>query len=140
MQVDVGSSVGYALKRATTALHAAMDAELRPLELSVSQYSCLELLQARPELSRAALARSTFVTRQAMHQLIGGLRAAGLVDGDGRGYGERLSLTDAGRAKLRAASAAVAAVEQRMLAELDGPQRRRLHADLLVCLEALDPA
>ena len=79
MQVDVSTSVGYALKRATTALHGAMAAELTPLGLSVSQYSCLELLGSYPGTTNASLARGAFVTRQAMHQLLGGLRAAGLV-------------------------------------------------------------
>ena len=139
MQVEIPTSVGYALKRATTALHHAMDAELRPQGLSVSQYSCLELLGSEPGMSNAGLARGAFVTRQAMHQLLGGLRAAGLVEGDGRGRSERYSLTAEGRARLRLASAAVAAVEQRMLRSLPPDDRRRLHADLLACIEALDP-
>ena len=139
MQVEISTSVGYALKRATTALHAAMAAELGPLGLSVSQYSCLELLDSDPRITGAALARSAFVTRQAMHQLLDGMRNAGLVEGDGRGRGEQLSLTAAGQTRLRAASAAVADVEQRMLDSLAAEQRRRLHADLIACTEALAP-
>ena len=138
MQVEIPTSVGYALKRATTALRSAMDAELRPQGLSVPQYSCLELLGSEPGLSNAALARGAFVTRQAMHQLLGGLRAAGLIESDGRGRAARHSLTSEGRARLRVASAAIAAVEQRMLASLSPNDRRRLHADLLGCVEALD--
>ena len=137
MQVDVPTSVGYALKRATTALHGALDAVLRPQGLSVSQYSCLELLARDPGLSSAALARGAFVTRQAMHQLLGGLRAAGLVEGERRGRGERLSLTPEGRTRLHAASAAVAHVEQHMLEPFGPQQRRRLHADLMACIDGL---
>ena len=140
MQVDVSTSVGYALKRATTALHGAMAAELTPLGLSVSQYSCLELLGSYPGTTNAALARGAFVTRQAMHQLLAGLRAAALVEGDGRGRGERFSLTAAGSTRRRAASTAVAAVEQHMLESLAEDQRRRLHADLIACTDALVPA
>ena len=139
MQVDIPTSVGYALKRATTALHTAMDAELRPQGLSVSQYSCLELLARDPATSNAELARGAFVTRQAMHQLLGGLRTTGLVEGDGRGRSERFHLTSLGRARLRDASAAVAAVEQRMLGEIPPGHHRRLHADLIACVEALTP-
>ena len=137
MQVELSDSVGYALKRATTALRGAMDEQLRPHSLSVPQYSCLELLGDEPGLSNAALARGAFVTRQAMHQLLGGLHAAGLVEGHGGGRRERHSLTTEGRARLRAASAAVAAVEQRMLEALSPDDRRRLHANLLGCVSAL---
>jgi DNA-binding MarR family transcriptional regulator len=116
-----------------------MDAELRAHGLSVPQYACLELLAQRPGLSNAELARGAFVSRQAMHQLIAGLRAAGLVEGDGEGRGRRLALTAAGAARLAGASRAVAAVEERMLAPLPVEERRRLHADLLACAEALAP-
>lgn len=138
-QVDVGTSVGYALKRAATALRGAMDAALREHELSVPQYACLELLADRPGLSNAELARGAFVTRQATHQLLGGLRAAGLVTGEGEGRNERLTLTAAGARRLAGASHAVAAVQERMLAPLSAPQRARLHADLTACVDALTP-
>jgi hypothetical protein len=72
-RVDIDTSIGYALKRTATALRTAMEASLRSLGLSVPQYSCLEILSARPGISNADLARGVFVTRQAMHQLLGGL-------------------------------------------------------------------
>jgi DNA-binding MarR family transcriptional regulator len=136
-QVDLDQAVGYALKRAATALRAAMDAELREHDLSVPQYACLELLAARPGLSNAELARGAFVSRQAMHQLLGGLLATGLVQAVGEGRAQRLSLTPAGERRRAAASAAVAAVEERMLAPLTPAARRRLHADLEACARAL---
>lgn len=138
-QVDLEHAVGYALKRAATALRAAMDAELRAHALSVPQYACLELLAQRPGLSNAELARGAFVSRQAMHQLLGGLRAAGLVTGNGEGRGQRLALTPTGAERLAGASEAVAAVEERMLTSLSAPQRERLHADLTTCADALTP-
>ena len=136
--VDVDSSVGYALKRAQSALRAAMEASLREHALSVAQYACLEQLARQPQSSNADLARSVFVSRQAMHQLLGALRTAGLVAGEGEGRGERLTLTAAGARRLAAASAAVAAVEDRMLAGLTPARRARLRADLAACVEALD--
>lgn len=135
--VDLEHAVGYALKRATTALRAAMDAELRAHDLSVPQYACLELLAQRPGLSSAELARGAFVSRQAMHQLLGGLRAAGLVTGDGQRRGQRLALTAAGAERLARASQAVAAVEDGMLASLTAPERERLHSALSTCADAL---
>lgn len=136
-QVELEDSVGYALKRATTALRAAMDTELRVHGLSVPQYACLELLAYRPESSNAELARGAFVSRQAMHQLLGGLRTAALVTGEGQGRNERFAATAAGARRLAGASQAVAAVEERMLIPLSAPQRKRLHADLSACADAL---
>jgi hypothetical protein len=56
-RVDLDTSIGYALKRTATALRVAMEASLRSLGLSVPQYSCLEILNARPGISNADLAR-----------------------------------------------------------------------------------
>jgi len=137
-RVDIDTSVGYALKRTATALRAAMEASLRSLGLSVPQYSCLEILDARPGISNADLARGVFVTRQAMHQLLGGLQEAGLVGAEGQGRVQRYSLTPEGRRTIKAASAAVAAVEEQMLSGLRPAERQRLLGDLEKCTAALD--
>ena len=136
-QVDVDRSVGYALKRAQHALHSTMDGELRDYGLSVSQYACLEILAARPRISNADLARDAFVSRQAMHQLLAGLQATGLVGAAGQGRSQRYALTAAGRTRLRTASSTVAAIEQRMLAALSRVEREQLHRQLISCAAAL---
>lgn len=135
--VDLDHAVGYALKRAQAALRSSMDVALRAHELSVPQYACLELLTHHPGSTNADLARGAFVSRQAMHQLLGGLRAACLIESEGEGRKERFALTRAGERRLQAASRAVAAVEERMLAPLSDAGRTRLHADLLSCADAL---
>ena len=137
-RVDLDTSIGYALKRTATALRAAMEASLRSLELSVPQYSCLEILNARPGISNADLARGVFVTRQAMHQLLGGLQDAALVTAEGGGRIQRYKLTVEGQRRIAAASVAIAAVEERMLSALPAPERRRLYEDLERCTVALD--
>lgn len=137
-QVDIDTSVGYALKRTATALRTAMEASLRGFGLSVPQYSCLEILNARPGISNADLARGVFVTRQAMHQLLGGLQKAELVSAEGEARVQRYSLTAEGRRIVAAASAAVAAVEERMLSGLSASERLRMHADLERCTAALE--
>ncbi|RKQ93054.1 DNA-binding MarR family transcriptional regulator [Solirubrobacter pauli] len=136
-RVDLDTSIGYALKQTATALRTAMEASLRPLGLSVPQYSCLEILDARPEISNADLARGVFVTRQAMHQLLGGLQDAGLVSAGGQGRIQRYSLTAEGRRAVKAASAAVAGVEEQMLSGLEATERQRLLGDLERCRIAL---
>jgi DNA-binding MarR family transcriptional regulator len=136
----VTEAVGYVLKQAATALRAAMDAALRPLDLTVPQYSCLEVLGQQPGLSGSELARAVFVTRQSMNLVLRGLEHRGLltrpaVPGAGRAL--PTELTPAGREQLRAASQVVRAVEQRMLAGLTPAAERRLCADLAACAAAL---
>ena len=137
---DLQQSVGYVLKQAATTLRAAMDAALRPMHLTVSQYACLEVLGQRPGLSNAELARATFVTRQAMNGVLGGLQDRGLVSRpDTAPHGRALptTLTAAGRRQLRTASTAVRGVEQRMLSNLSPAAQRRLREDLAACAAAL---
>jgi DNA-binding MarR family transcriptional regulator len=136
-RVDLDTSIGYALKQTATALRTAMEASLRSLGLSVPQYSCLEILDARPGISNADLARGVFVTRQAMHQLLGGLQEAELVGAEGHGRVQRYALTAEGRRIVAAASAAVAAVEERMVSGLQASERERLLEDLRRCTAAL---
>ena len=137
---DLDASIGYAMKEAAAALRAAMDDALRPLDLSVPQYSSLEVLGQQSGLSAAELARRTFVTRQSMQGVLQGLAARGLLARPAaapQGRALPTELTAAGRALLRRASRAVAEVEQRMLEALPAEDRRRLHGDLVRCAEAL---
>jgi len=139
---NLEESVGYVLKRAAAALRGAMDAALRPLELTVPQYACLELLSQRPGLSNAELARGAFVTRQSMNGVLRGLQDRGLVtrpDAAPYGRARPTELTSSGRGQLHAASAAVHTVEQQMLSPLLPTQQRRLHHDLAACVDALTP-
>ena len=139
-EVHLDTSVGYALKQAATALRTAMEAALRPLELSVTQYSCLELLGQRPGVSSAELARGVFVTRQSMQTVLTGLQERGLLTRpETAPHGRALptALTPAGTDLLTRASRAVAAVEQQMLAPLPAGAAARLQRDLLACVTAL---
>ena len=71
--------VGYVLKQAQSLLHLRMEEALRPLQLTVSHYSCLHHLRREPGISAAALARATFVTRQSMNAMLQQLIDRGLV-------------------------------------------------------------
>ena len=136
-------SVGYVLKQASAALRTALDAALRPLDLTVAQYACLELLGRQPGLSNAELARGAFVTRQSMNLVLRGLQDRGLVTRPttpAQGRALPTELTPRGGELLRAASAAVGAVEHQMLSPLPPARRRRLRDDLAACAAALAPA
>lgn len=136
-QVDLPTSIGYALKRTTVALRAAMDAELRQCDLSVAQYASLELLAQRPGLTNAELARGVFVTRQATHQLLDGLRQAGLIEIQGAGRRQRVVITEVGASRLADASQRIALIEQRMLTPLSAGRQAELFNSLAECAEAL---
>lgn len=132
--------VGYVLKQAAAALRTAMDAELRPLGLTVPQYACLELLGQRPGLSNAELARGAFVTRQSMNGVLRGLQDRRLITRPAtapQGRALPTQLTPAGRELLRTASATVHAIEQQMLSHLSPEAQRRLRDDLASCVAAL---
>jgi DNA-binding MarR family transcriptional regulator len=116
--VDLETSLGYLLKEASSALRAAMEAVLRPLGMTVTHYSCLELLAQRPGLSNSELARGAFVTRQSMNVLLQTLERDGYVTRPAAApVGKVLPtrLTPSGRRSLAKASAAVRSVEVRML-------------------------
>lgn len=119
--VDLETSLGYLLKEASSALRTAMEEVLRPLGMTVTHYSCLELLAQRPGLSNSELARGAFVTRQSMNVLLQALERAGHVTRPAEApVGKVLPtrLTPLGRRSLEQASAAVRSVEVRMLAGL----------------------
>jgi DNA-binding MarR family transcriptional regulator len=117
--IDLPTSLGYLLKEASSALRAAMEEVLRPLGMTVTHYSCLELLAQRAGLSNSELARGAFVTRQSMNVLLQALERDGYVIRPAEApVGKVLPtrLTPKGRRSLDKASAAVRSVELRMLA------------------------
>ncbi|MGV9522899.1 MULTISPECIES: MarR family winged helix-turn-helix transcriptional regulator [unclassified Streptomyces] len=117
--VDLDTSLGYLLKEASSALRAAMEEVLRPLGMTVTHYSCLELLAQRPGMSNSELARGAFVTRQTMNVLLQALERDGYVVRPAEAaVGKVLpaQLTPRGRQSLEKATAAVRSVEVRMLA------------------------
>ena len=119
--VDLGTSLGYLLKEASSALRAAMEEVLRPIGMSVTHYSCLELQAQRPGLSNSELARGALVTRQTMNVLLQALERDGYVTRPAEApVGKVLpaQLTPRGRRSLEKATVAVRSVEVRMLAGL----------------------
>lgn len=131
--IHLETSVGYLLKEASSALRSAMEAVLRPLGMTITHYSCLELLAQRPGLSNSDLARGTFVTRQSMNVLLQTLERDGLVTRAEQATTGRVlptELTDAGRRQLTTASAAVRGVEGRMTSGMDESEQAAF-ADLL---------
>lgn len=139
-QEDLGRLVGYQLKRVQAVLRSAMDAALREHDLTTPQYVCLELLDQRPGLSNADLARDAFVTRQSMNVVLRNLHGAGLVTRPAtapHGRALPLRLTEQGAARLKAARAGMLAVERRLTARLDARETEVLLAQLSDMAESL---
>ena len=124
--INLETSLGYLLKEASSALRAAMDEVLRPLGMTVTHYSCLELLAQRPGLSSSELARGAFVTRQSMNVLLQALERDGYVSRPMHApVGKVLpaQLTPRGRRSLAKATVAVRSVEVRMLGSMTDAER-----------------
>lgn len=138
--IDLDSSLGYLLKEASSALRSAMEEVLRPLGMSVTHYSCLELLAQRPGLSNSELARGAFVTRQTMNVLLQALERDGFVTRATEApVGKALPtrLTPRGRRSLQKATAAVRSVELRMLAGMTQAEQAAAFRSLQGMVRAL---
>lgn len=117
-----------------------MEEALRPLGVTLGQYTALSVLERRGGLSSAQLARRHFVTPQAMQQLVAGLGRDDLVErrpDAGNKRILRIWLTVRGDEVLAACHAVVADVERRMLAALEPGEADVFALALERCLAAL---
>lgn len=139
-RIDLDTSLGYLLKETASALRTSMEAVLRPLGMTITHYSCLELLSQRPGLSNSELARGAFVTRQSMNVLLQSLERDGLVQRAQQPTAGRAlpaELTELGHRQLSAASAAVRGVEDKMKSGLSESERSTLRDLLTRCVTSL---
>ncbi len=140
VRVHLETSLGYLLKEASSALRAAMEEVLRPLGMSVTHYSCLELLAQRPGLSNSELARGAFVTRQSMNVLLQALEREDCVSRPAQApVGKVLPtrLTPRGRRRLEKATVAVRSVEVRMLAGMTQTEQSGAYRSLEKMIDSL---
>src|SRR6476646_10946436 len=71
--------VVYLIARAERAVRAPLDELTLAHRLSTPKYTALSVLERRPGLSSAELARASFVTPQAMHPFVLSLESDGLI-------------------------------------------------------------
>lgn len=76
---DLEASLLYVVGRVNQGIRREMRARLTAWKLSVQQYTALSVLQARPGLSNAQLARRALVTPQSMLEILSKLEERGLV-------------------------------------------------------------
>lgn len=137
-----GQRLTYLVKRLQMAERARMEEALRPLGMTLGQYTALSVLERRGGLSSAQLARRHFVTPQAMQQLVAGLERDGVVErrpGSGNRRILHLWLTAHGEQVLATCHDAVADVERRMLAALEPGEAEVFAHALERCVAALAP-
>jgi DNA-binding MarR family transcriptional regulator len=120
-----------------------MDQALEKKGLTTPQYAVLSALEQESGISNAELARRSFVTPQTMIRIVENLEALHLIVRQPHAtHGKVLttSLTPEGARRVASCHAAVAAVEARMLHDLNAHDRATLHALLEKCATALDDA
>ena len=133
-------SLLYAVKQVELAVRAHLDELLRPHGLTTATYTALTVLDRREGRTTAELARNSFVTPQAMADIVTALEQRRLItrrpDPD---HGRRLliGLTPVGRALLADVAGRVDALEERMLGDLAPAERAALRRHLNSCRAAL---
>jgi DNA-binding MarR family transcriptional regulator len=135
---EPGLRLIYAIGQFHTVLRAELTRRLREEDLTVPEFTALSVLSGRTGLSNAQLARRSFVTPQAMNQVLASLEAKGLVvrppapGGDGHGHhrARTATLTPAGRGSVRRAERLIDEIEDAAFATLD-PGERDAFARLL---------
>ncbi|MGH8229828.1 MAG: MarR family winged helix-turn-helix transcriptional regulator [Steroidobacteraceae bacterium] len=134
--------IAYSVGRLERALRRELGRATRRFGLTVAQYTALSVLEARGELSNAQLARRSFVTPQAMHEIVLAMARKAIVAREPdahHGRIVRIALTREGERVLRQCDAAAERVEERMLGRLSRAERARFGALLRMGVEALEP-
>jgi DNA-binding MarR family transcriptional regulator len=140
---EPGPRLTYLVKRLEMAERARLEEALRPLSVTLHQYTALSILERREGLSSAQLARRHFVTPQAMNQLVTSLERDGFVERRPDATNRkilRMWLTERGKQVLAPCHRAVDDLEQQMLAPLTATQVREFRRTLERTLAALAEA
>ncbi|MGD2042704.1 MAG: MarR family transcriptional regulator [Acidimicrobiia bacterium] len=136
-----GPRTSYLVARLDRLIRSRLAEALKPFDLSVTQYTVLSVLQNRPGLSNAQLARRSYITAQAMHQMVNGLEERGLITREvspNHGRVQMTELTAEGRALLEHCDHVVNEIEQDIFGLLGNGQESRLR-DLLQALISHPP-
>lgn len=145
---ETGLRLIYAVGRFHTALRSELSSRLKDHDLTVPEFTALSVLSLRSGLSNAQLARRSFVTPQAMNQVLASLEDKGLVSRQiSPGTGPRshhrargTKLTPRGRALVRRTEALVDEIEELAFAGQSPEWRLELSALLLEATDRLRAA
>jgi DNA-binding MarR family transcriptional regulator len=136
--VGKGPRTSYLVARLDRLVRSQLSDVLESFELSVPQYTLLSVLEHRPGLSNAQLARRSYITAQAMHQVVNGLEERGLIArrvSPDHGRIQLTELTDEGMAMLKACDEEVTRLEERIFGGLGEKGEDRLRALLQAAID-----
>ena len=125
----VDERLGHLVKSLEQELSGAKDAALRPMGLTVPQYSALLVIADTPGISGAELARRCLVTPQTMTTVLGNLTVKGLIERrtvPGQGRAMETTITPAGKRLLGRADKKIVEVEELLNAQLTKTEQASL--------------
>ncbi|HEU4319851.1 MAG TPA: MarR family transcriptional regulator [Acidimicrobiia bacterium] len=123
----------YLVARLDRLIRQRLSEALKPFDISVPQYTLMSVLDHRPGLSNAQLARRSYITAQAMHQVVNTLEQRDLISRSSspdHGRVQMAELTDSGRDLLEKCDGVVGEVEADLFGPL-GPDEESLLRRLL---------
>ncbi len=126
--------LGYLMRQAEQALWIALEAALRPLGITASQFGVLRLVEVEPGATGAELAYSSMFSPQATQEILVVLETAGLVDrkSDASDLRVRRSfLTAKGARVLGKAHVQAIALEERMVSGMSARQSQEFKEALV---------
>ena len=126
----------YLIKQIELAVRARLDDLVRPAGLTALQYTALTVLERNTDLVSAQLARRSFVTAQAMADMITSMETRGLIERHRDSADRRrlvIALTTLGRDLVEQYRDQVRAMEAEMLAGLSGQEIASLRYGLTAC-------
>ncbi len=128
--------LGHVVKSLEQQLSGAKDAVLRPMGLTVPQYSALLVIAETPGISGAELARQCLVTPQTMTTVLGNLTVKGLIERrtvPGQGRAMETTITRSGKTLLARADKKVEEVEGLLSGQLSKADQATLRKLLEKC-------
>ncbi len=135
----VDDRLGHMVKSLEQELSGAKDAALRPMGLTVPQYSALLVIADTPGISGAELARRCLVTPQTMTTVLGNLTVKGLIERrtvPGQGRAMETTITAAGKRLLGRADKKILEVEELLNGQLSKADQQSLRKLLEKCRSA----
>lgn len=132
--------ISYLVKRLERALRARLDVIMREEGLTTPQYTALTVLADHPGMPSAQLARHSFVSPQAAHEMVGTLQRKHWVERCEKNGNRReieLHLTAKGRALMARCDARVDALEAELTASLSPDEHASFRTLVKKCLAAL---
>jgi len=124
-----GPRFSYAVGVIDRILRRSLGVVLRPFELTVAEYTALSLISRRDGYSNAELARRSFVSPQAMHEMVSSLEKRGFLErapSESHRSMRHTHLTELGRDLLDECNVAVDEMEEVMLAGVSSGQRAEM--------------